>query len=86
MEFENLHLALGNATCYTQIPFTVIMNLCLVIIGFTEGAKEVADLISRPGPGGESASISAEARATASAPSRIVIVRLCRSDKLVLSG
>ena len=49
MEFENLHLALGNATCYTQIPFTVIMNLCLVIIGFTEGAKEVADLISMPG-------------------------------------
>ena len=43
-EWEHLHLALGNATCYTQIPFAVVLNLCLTAIGFTEGAKEVADL------------------------------------------
>ena len=43
-EWEDLHLALGNATCYTQIPCAVFMNLSLVLIGFTEGAKEVADL------------------------------------------
>jgi len=38
-EWDNLHDALGMATCYTQIPFVFIINIALLVIGYTEGAK-----------------------------------------------
>jgi len=43
-EWDNLHAALGMATCYTQIPFVFIINISLLLIGVSEGAKEKTDV------------------------------------------
>jgi len=43
-EWDDLHNALGMATCYTSIPFVFIINLSLLVIGYTEGAKEKTDV------------------------------------------
>jgi len=38
-EWDNFHDALGMATCYTQISFVFIINIALLVIGYTKGAK-----------------------------------------------
>jgi len=43
-EWDDLHNALGMATCYTSIPFVFIINISLLMIGYTEGGKEKTDV------------------------------------------